>query len=170
MIKSSNTGAWRSWLARMVWDHEVRGSSPLAPTNKLSCCIQNMKFYIASRLKNKQLVKEIHDKLERNGHEIISTWIREKNIMPYEMYEKAAKERAIQCIKEIGKCDIFILITDSEGAGMYTELGVAIQSINIKNTPKIYVIGNHLTRSMFFFYPNVKRFKTFDGVLEDINN
>ena len=25
-------GVWRSWLARVVWDDEVGGSSPLTPT------------------------------------------------------------------------------------------------------------------------------------------
>ena len=25
-------GVWRSWLARLVWDQEVEGSSPFTPT------------------------------------------------------------------------------------------------------------------------------------------
>ena len=45
MLKSSNTGAWRSWLARMVWDHEVRGSSPLAPTKREKEHIEGKVFY-----------------------------------------------------------------------------------------------------------------------------
>lgn len=26
-------GVWRSWLARLVWDQEAGGSSPLTPTS-----------------------------------------------------------------------------------------------------------------------------------------
>ena len=28
-------GVWRSWLARVVWDDEVGGSSPLTPTSTI---------------------------------------------------------------------------------------------------------------------------------------
>lgn len=28
-------GVWRSWLARLVWDQEAGGSSPLTPTNSI---------------------------------------------------------------------------------------------------------------------------------------
>ncbi len=63
------------------------------------------------------------------------------------------------------RCDIFILITDESGAGMYTELGAALTS---KRT-KIYVIGNYLDRSVFFFHPKVKRFETINEVLEDLD-
>ena len=32
MALQINTGVWRSWLARLVWDQEVEGSSPFTPT------------------------------------------------------------------------------------------------------------------------------------------
>ena len=34
MVKSlSQIGAWRSLVARLLWEQEVGGSNPLAPTN-----------------------------------------------------------------------------------------------------------------------------------------
>ena len=128
-----------------------------------------MKFYIASRVKNREQVKQIHKKLERLDHQITSTWVNEKNIIPYDQNSKASEKRAIQCITESANCDVFILLSDREGAGMYTELGAAIQSNAKNNKPKIYVIGKCLNRSMFFFHPSVKRLSTFEEVLEDLD-
>ena len=34
MNENKVTGVWRSWLARVVWDDEAGGSSPLTPTKK----------------------------------------------------------------------------------------------------------------------------------------
>lgn len=34
LTRKHNTGVWRSWLARAVWDREVEGSSPFTPTSK----------------------------------------------------------------------------------------------------------------------------------------
>jgi hypothetical protein len=36
MVKSlPQIGAWRSLVARLLWEQEVGGSNPLAPTNKI---------------------------------------------------------------------------------------------------------------------------------------
>lgn len=32
ILSGRYTGVWRSWLARLVWDQEVEGSSPFTPT------------------------------------------------------------------------------------------------------------------------------------------
>lgn len=60
---------------------------PVTPTRK-------MKFYIASRVKNKDLVSKLHTKLIKLGHEILSTWIDEKDIIPYEKHTGESAKRA----------------------------------------------------------------------------
>ena len=129
-----------------------------------------MKFYLASRTKNRELIKNIRKKLTGLGHEVTSTWVDEKNIIPHEKHLEATRKRARQCIKDCSNSDVFILISDETGSGMYTELGAALLSNSDRKTPEIYIIGKYLDRSVFFFYPGVKRFETFEEVLQDINN
>jgi len=127
-----------------------------------------MKFYIASRVKNRELVRNIHDTLSELGHETLSDWIDERNIIPYENHPEESKVRSIQCVNYCTNADVFVLISDEGGAGMYTELGVVLASSKLNDKPKIYVIGNYLNRSIFFFHPAIKRFKNFEEVLEDL--
>ena len=77
---------------------------------------------------------------------------------------------AIECIKQINDCDVFILISDENGAGMYTELGIALQLSNQKNKPKIYIIGKYNERSVFFFHPLIIRVKTLEEIFTDLEN
>ncbi|MEK9207501.1 MAG: hypothetical protein AAB922_03405 [Patescibacteria group bacterium] len=65
--------------------------------------------------------------------------------------------------------DIFVLLTNEDGIGMYVELGMAIMSKIHKGKPRrVYVIGNKLGRSMFFFHPSVRRRKTIEDVFLDL--
>ncbi len=36
MYNYLDVGEWRSLVARMVWDHEAAGSSPVSPTNMVT--------------------------------------------------------------------------------------------------------------------------------------
>jgi hypothetical protein len=129
-----------------------------------------MKFYIASRVKNKKLVGRIHKIILKKGHKFSSSWIEEKDIIPYEKNTKAASKRSQQCIKDSSSCDVFILISDISGAGMYTELGAALLHSTSSKKPKIYVIGEYINRSMFFFHPSIKRLETIEEVFEDLDS
>ena len=127
-----------------------------------------MKFYIAARSGKKDVVKNIHKKLTSKGYKYLSTWTKVKNLMPYENNVRLSRSLSIKCINAAKKCDVFVLVSDQEGAGMYTELGVAMLSSSLYGKPKIYVIGDHTNRSMFFFHPLVNRLKTIDDVLLDL--
>ena len=51
-----------------------------------------------------------------------------KQIRPYEENMQTAAGYATEDVRGVRGCDIFILITDTDGHGMYVELGIAIQS------------------------------------------
>ncbi len=127
-----------------------------------------MKFYIASRTKHRKLIEEIRKQVVRKGYEFISTWVDEGEIIPYENNVSASSERAEQCVRDSSGCDVFVLISDDSGSGMYTELGVALLSNINSGKPKIYVIGDHINRSAFFFHPSVKRVSSMEEVFKDL--
>jgi len=129
-----------------------------------------MKFYVASRIKNRDFVKKIHQEIINKGHTFTSGWVNQKNIIPYEKHKQDSSKLAIECIKQINDCDVFILISDENGAGMYTELGIALQLSNQKNKPKIYIIGKYNERSVFFFHPLIIRVKTLEEIFTDLEN
>jgi hypothetical protein len=129
-----------------------------------------MKFYIAARTKHRKLVEEIHNQIVSKRHDFMSTWVDEGEIIPYEKNISASSKRAEQCVKDSSDCDVFVLISDESGCGMYTEFGYALLS-NVKSgKPKIYVVGDYLNRSVFFFHPSVKRVSRIEEVFKDIDN
>lgn len=123
-----------------------------------------MRFYVASRFRLKEEIREIYEKIRKRGHEVVYDWTGENLIRPYGEHEEESKEIAIKSIEASESCDVFILISDSEGTDMYGELGAAI----VSKKPKIYVIGDFLDKSKLFFHPRVKRMKNLENVLEDL--
>lgn len=116
-----------------------------------------MKFYIAARLRQKERVKLLIDQLGKLGHKSITPWLNDKNIKPYEKHASLAKKYALKCIMAIRKCDIFILLSDRSGTGMYTEFGIAILLNILFKRPQIYIIGKYFSGTIFFFHPSIKR-------------
>jgi hypothetical protein len=129
-----------------------------------------LKFYIAARVSQREEVKRIGDMLTNKGHTSLSTWVDEGNIKPYDKHSHKAEARAIECIKAIEESDVFVLISDKTGAGMYTELGVAIASNLLRKKPIIFIVGDHTSRSVFFFHPSVTRRENLSEVIQDISS
>ena len=128
-----------------------------------------MKFYIAARFGLKDEVREVYKTLENKGHEIMADWTEHKPVKPYADNQEVSQEYSVEDIDAAMSCDVFILISSDAGTGMYIELGAAIAN-NIKTgTPKIYVIGEHTGRSMFYFHPSVMRKNTLAEVFEDLD-
>ena len=130
--------------------------------------IQDMKFYIAARASKKSEVKKIHNILVDGKHQVLSTWVNAGQLKPYNKHSNKVKTLAIESINAVRNSDVFILISDKTGAGMYTELGIAIDSNLLKGIPKIYIIGEYSNRCVFFFHPVVICKKNIKEVLKDI--
>lgn len=118
-----------------------------------------MKIYLAAKFDKKQEVRDLYERFKKMGHEITTDWTLHKSIRPYESNPETSRDYSIEDIDAARNCDVFILMTDEAGTGMYVELGAAISSNLEHGKPKIYVIGEHTSRSMFYFHPSVNRRK-----------
>ena len=121
--------------------------------------------YVASRFNKRLKVKEIFSRLEKLGYSISYDWTNHKSIKPYEDNEELSRDYSIEDIKNSIQSDYFILLTSEAGTGMYVKLGSAIFSNIINGKPKIYVVGNYINRSMFYFHPAVERIKNIEDLL-----
>lgn len=116
-----------------------------------------MKFYFASRIKNKEKLLKFSEVLEKNKHKVVSSWMNTGSLKPYEDREKDCKVMAKKIETEIKKCDIFVLISDKAGTDMFVELGIAI---SLKK--KIYIVGKWNKRSLMHFHPSIKHIDSLD--------
>lgn len=127
-----------------------------------------MKFYIAARFGLKDEVRSMYKVLQEKGHGVIADWTEHKPIKPYGENPSLSRDYSIEDIDAVTNCDVFVIVSDEAGTGMYVELGAAIAS-NLKNgRPKIYVIGGNTDRVMFYFHPSVIKKATFEEVLKDL--
>ncbi|MBI4895711.1 MAG: hypothetical protein HY831_04425, partial [Candidatus Aenigmarchaeota archaeon] len=87
--------------------------------------------------------------------------------VPYKNSPDLAKQYAIDDTNGVLNCDVFILLTDPVGTGMYVEFGLAL-ALSIRNkTPKIFVVGNHDNCS-FYYHPNVNIRSSMEEVFEEL--
>jgi hypothetical protein len=128
-----------------------------------------MKIYIASRFDKKDAIQNLQKVLSDNGHTISADWTRHKRIKPYEENRDLAKEFSMEYMEGVKNSDIFILITDDAGKGMYTELGAAIMLNTLFGKPEIYVIGEHISNTIFFFHPAVKRLGSVQEIVAELS-
>lgn len=127
-----------------------------------------MKIYIATRFQKKKIVRKWLRRFKELGYEPVADWTNHKSIKPYKENFELSEQYSIEAIRGVKDSDVFILISDEAGTGMYIELGRAISSYLERGKPKIYVVGKYNSRSMFFFHPSVNRRRTIQEVFEEI--
>jgi hypothetical protein len=128
-----------------------------------------MKFYIAARFNEKYKTRQIYKHLQSKGHKITADWTLHKSIKPYNQNSALAKDYAIEDMKGVAECDVFVLISSqSTGAGSAGELGAAILSQIKYHKPKIYVIGKYIGNNFFYFHPAVIKKNNITEVLKDL--
>ncbi len=123
-----------------------------------------MKWYIASRQKEKANVKKLIKLLRRYNHQVDYDWTLFGDLKPYNKNEEKYSETTQKISSAILDSEVFVLLSDSGGTDMFIELGMAIAN-NIKNkTPRIYIIGEHNKRSLMHFHPCIKRLDSIDDI------
>ena len=129
-----------------------------------------MKFYVASRFGNKDEVRKLYGILKQQGHNISLDWTIHESVKPYGQNEEKAARYSIEDVEGVRRSQVFVLLSDESGTGMYVEMGVALHSFLEKGSPLVYVVGDYTDRCSFFFHPAVRRVKTIEEVLEEVSD
>lgn len=132
-----------------------------------------LKFYIAGRWTKKSVVAEVMRAVENAGHAITLDWTKIPDDPPEDFEGEKTKQawhayNAIRDLYAVVMSNVFVLLTDEGGVGMYVELGAAIQNQVEWGGTNVYVIGKHLDRSIFFHHPVVKIRDSIQDVLREV--
>ncbi len=130
-----------------------------------------MKFYIASYVGEKERVRAIQRQLRALGHEITVDWTSYPGVFGKERDEHPERvgEIAVRDMRGVQDCDVFILLAEpADGRAKYAELGAAIMANLYTGRPRVYVLGNKTSQSVFFYHPTVRRVTTLEAVLEEL--
>ncbi len=125
-----------------------------------------MKICIAARFGEKDKVRDLYEKFQNKGHEIIVDWTIYKPAKPYGDNSDISRGYSVEDIDGARNCDIFVILTDEAGTGMYIELGAAIASNLEKGKPDIYAVGENNSCSMFYFHPSVRCVSSVEEIFE----
>ena len=127
-----------------------------------------MKFYVAGPWNNKEEVRAIQQTILDHGHEITVDWTLHPSTMPHETNAHEASRQAVNDLKGIQDCEVFIIVTNEAGRGMYVELGAALARAQIHQPVRVFAVGEHSNNSVFYFHPLVKRCPTIYDVFTEL--
>ncbi len=119
-----------------------------------------MKFYFASRYRNKEKLLKAADLLIAKKHKVVSSWLHAGSFKPYENNREHSRKMAAKITREIKSCDVFVLLSDRAGTDMFIEFGLAVAF-----DKKIYVVGKWNKRSLMHFHPQIKHVDTIEEVI-----
>lgn len=138
-------------VERLLAMEKVAGSSPVCRSRK-----RMKKFYVASRVRDRDRASKLAAQLERRGMISVSRWLRRASLRkPISEDSKNARSIAIEAAESISEADVFILLSDAEGTGMYVELGIALAE-SLRRPLCIYTIGEFGANSVFTYHPNIQ--------------
>lgn len=128
-----------------------------------------MKIYIASAFTEKEHVAQLFKRAKDLGFQVAGDWTLHKLVKPYEENQEIAKQYAQEDLISVQNCDIFILVSNQEGStGAHVEFGAALAIAKEKGKPKIYVVGDYPSRSLFYFHPLVSVRKDVEQVFQEL--
>jgi hypothetical protein len=130
------------------------------------------KVYIASKLNSmEETVQRLKAELELRGYEIPYDWTLHPISKPYSSHANEAHTAADNMIRAIMSCDILVVLCAPNGLGLHIETGGALVAggiqayISERQQKRIYVVGEHNDRSVFYFHTSVTRIPDIPALL-----
>jgi len=125
--------------------------------------------YIAAKWQLKDEVNELYEQFEEAGHVITEKWTEHTTVKPYDRKQKLSARNSEKNIEGVRDSDVFVLLSEpKEGIGKSAEFGAAVASYLETGSPIVYVLGKETNQSEHYFHPAVKRVKSIETILRDI--
>ena len=125
-----------------------------------------MKWYVASRTRHQEKIRQIAQFLLDKNEEVVSQWIY-TDTTTMQKQEAMAMSHFAQGIHDaIAQTDIFVLISDPEGADMFVELGIALAIREHASEMRVFVVGEHGKRSVMHHHPSITHVKSIKDVFD----
>lgn len=126
-----------------------------------------MKWYFACRMRHLETIKEVCNALSEAGEKIVSTWVYEKSLKPYEENREEVAQVARNVVRDVSRADVFVLLSDKEGTDMFVELGIALAVKQSANPDmRIYIAGPYSKRSLMHLHPDATHTETTEEVFQ----
>ncbi len=123
-----------------------------------------MKFYIAGKFEEVDIVRELFARVRNIGHEIAYDWTNHIKAKPYIEHVDLIRTYAENELRAILDSDVFIYLTHEGGTTLHMEFGTALTKKKLGGDIQIFVVGEHNTRSPWYFNPLVIRVDSVDDV------
>ena len=140
----------------------------------------SLKVYLAGRITRQEEVRTILTQLREAGLEVTRDWTWTTAITneqeagafrkrDYTELNPKYHTEADECLNAVLEADVFIILSDENGSGMYVEMGAAFAAHKIRNKPRLlYAIGPHFDRMLFYQHQTIQRVKSVEEVLGDL--
>ena len=121
-----------------------------------------MTIYLAHNFAARAWLKRhVIPKIEELRHIVTAEWITDDSHLSHEKQRESAEAD----VRNITQADAFILFTDPfsdrHGKGKFMELGIALAL-----GKRIFLCGDDLTSSVFYYLPQITRCASIDGLLD----
>ena len=127
-----------------------------------------MKFYIAGKFEEVDVIHELYNRVRSAGHEISYDWTTHIKSKPYTEYVERIQLYAENELNAILDSDVFIYLTHERGTTLHMEYGAALAKKRSGENIRIYAVGEHNARSPWYFNPLAKRVDSVEEVFADL--
>lgn len=123
-----------------------------------------MQVYVAGKFEDKAYIQELYERVRAAGHEVVYDWTTHVKSRPYEAHAEQMQTYCRNEVQAILDADVFIYLTHERGTTLHMEYGVALGKAASGRQIQIFVVGEHNTRSPWYFNEYVQRVATVEDV------
>jgi hypothetical protein len=127
-----------------------------------------IKFFVTGRSTNYERVADAFKRIKELGHEVTFEWTTLPMAKPYDENQERAAEYSLLGIQGVVDADVYIIFADKDGSGVFTEFGAALASYVIKQSPRIFAVGQDKRTAMFHYHPAVIWKATIEEVFDEL--